>query len=83
MSKRLLIITGLMVIALAFLFVAARVFFFQPSSVVKLTQIPDGEYDPAVWGKYYHLEYQSYLKNREMAPSPTGFGGSVKVQKSV
>ena len=83
MSKRLLIITVLIVVALAFVLVAARVFFFQPASVVKLTKIPDGEYDPAVWGKFYPLEYQSYLRNREMAPSPTGFGGSEKVRKSV
>lgn len=45
--------------------------------------IPDTEYDPAVWGKSYPLEYQGYLKNKEMAASPTGYGGSVKDQKSV
>ena len=42
-----------------------------------------GEYDPAVWGKNYPLQYASYLKNRQMSPSPTGYGGSEKVQKSI
>lgn len=83
MNKKTLMVVGVMIIVLAAVFIAARVFIFQPSSVVKLTKIPDGEYDPAVWGKHYPLEYQSYLKNREMTPSPTGFGGSVKDQKSI
>ncbi len=42
-----------------------------------------GNYDPAVWGKEFPLEYKSYLKNFEMAPSPTGFGGNEQIQKSV
>jgi len=83
LNKKPLIIIGLVVFILAIAFIAVRVFVFSPPSIVKLTPIPDGEYDPAVWGKYYPLEYRSYLKNREMAPSPTGFGGSVKVQKSI
>ena len=82
MSKTLLIIIGSVVVMLV-VFIVALDFIFKPPSIVKLTRIPDGEYDPAVWGKYYPLEYRSYLKNREMAPSPTGFGGSVKVQKSI
>lgn len=83
MNKRILIITGLVIVALAVAFIATRDFIFKPPSIVKLTKIPDKEYDPAVWGKFYPLEYQSYLKNREMAPSPTGFGGSMKEQKSI
>lgn len=59
-----------------------RSFVLKPPSTMKLTAIPAGEYDPAVWGKYYPLEFESYKKNLEMAPSPTGFGGSMKVQKS-
>lgn len=51
-------------------------------STVKAANIPKGEYDPAVWGKYYPLQYQSYMKNFDMSESPTGYGGSIKVQKS-
>ena len=32
--------------------------------------IPDGEYDPAVWGKAYPLEYDSWLKSKD--PNPPG-----------
>ena len=51
----------------------------------RIVGVPEGNtnYDPAVWGKYYPQEYNSYLKNYEMAPSPTGFGGNQKIQKSV
>jgi nitrite reductase (cytochrome c-552) len=37
---------------------------------VKTATIPDGEYDPAVWGKAYPLEYDSWLKSKE--PNPAG-----------
>jgi len=40
------------------------------SQPVKTVTIPDGEYDPAVWGKAYPLEYDSWLKSKE--PNPTG-----------
>jgi nitrite reductase (cytochrome c-552) len=55
----------------------------KPYTTIKLANIPEGEYDPAVWGQYYTLEYKSYLRNQEAAPSPAGFGGSEKVQKSI
>ncbi len=54
-----------------------------PAGAEKPAVISDTEYDPAVWGKIYPLEYNSYLKNKEMTASPTGFGGSIKVQKSI
>ena len=60
-----------------------QVFVRTPYKTMKIAEIPAGEYDPAVWGQHYPLEYKSYLRNKEMAPSPTGFGGSVKFQKSV
>jgi len=59
-----------------------RIFFVEPEETVSLAVIAEDEYDPAVWGEAYPLQYSSYLKNKEMAPSPTGFGGSVNVQKS-
>lgn len=40
------------------------------SEPVKTVAIPDGEYDPAVWGKAYPLEYDSWLKSKE--PNPPG-----------
>ncbi|PKN95837.1 MAG: ammonia-forming cytochrome c nitrite reductase subunit c552, partial [Chloroflexi bacterium HGW-Chloroflexi-5] len=75
------ILLGIALIVLIVILV--RVFLLPPAAAIKLAAIPDTEYDPAVWGKHYPLEYQSYLKNKEMAPSPTGFGGSVKDQKSI
>lgn len=51
-------------------------------AAVKAASIPKGEYDPAVWGRYYPLQYESYKKNYDMSSSPTGYGGSLKVQKS-
>jgi len=74
------ILFGLFLIVLIIILV--RVFLLSPESEAKHTAIPDQEYDPAVWGKQYPLEYKSYLKNREMSPSPSGFGGSVNYQKS-
>ncbi len=76
------VLSVLVVMSILLGIVLLRVFVAKPDSPVKLVQIPEGEYDPAVWGKYYPLEYKSYLKNREMTPSPTGFGGSEKYQKS-
>ncbi len=40
------------------------------SEPVKTVTIPDGEYDPAVWGKAYPLEYDSWLQSKE--PNPPG-----------
>jgi nitrite reductase (cytochrome c-552) len=37
---------------------------------VKTVTIPDGEFDPAVWGKAYPLEYDSWLKSKQ--PNPAG-----------
>jgi nitrite reductase (cytochrome c-552) len=83
LNNRNIILKFLVGIALILMIIVLiRVFLLTPASSVKLAVIPEKEYDPAVWGKNYPLEYNSYLKNREMAPSPTGFGGSVNYQKS-
>lgn len=79
-QKFLAVFVGALV--LFFVFVIVRVWALKPTNTVKLTPIPAGEYDPAVWGTYYPLEYKSYLKNREMAPSPTGYNGSENYQKA-
>lgn len=73
-------------IAVIFILVAVatvRSFFLKPSDQSKTTAIPEGEYDPAVWGRYYPLQYGSFQKNLEMSASPTDFGGSVKFQHSL
>lgn len=80
-QKTLIALLG--VLLLFFGFVIVRVGIAKPASTVKLSKIPAGEYDPAVWGQYYPLEYASFQKNAEMSPSPGGFGGSAKVQKSI
>ena len=81
MNRRMKIVIGLsLVLLLAFGFVVIRTFVAKPQETVKIKPIPAGEYDPAVWGKNYPLQYASYLKNRQMSPSPTGYGGSEKVQ---
>lgn len=70
------------ILLIVMIIVLIRVFWQAPPSTLRLASIIDSEYDPAVWGRYYPLEYNSYLKNKEMTPSPTGFGGSEKYQKS-
>lgn len=74
------VLLGIVLIILIVILV--RVFLLPPPDTTKLAAIPDTEYDPAVWGKHYPLEYNSYLKNKDMAASPTGYGGSEKYQKS-
>ena len=80
-SKIWMTLAGIVVLLL--IVVVIQVFFRSSNATMKIAAIPEGEYDPAVWGKHYPLEYNSYLRMKEMAPSPTGFGGSEKVQKSV
>jgi nitrite reductase (cytochrome c-552) len=80
-EKMLFLLLG--IAALVCIVVVTQAFLRKPATTLKLAVIPAGEYDPAIWGKYYPLQYESYKKNLEMAPSPTGFGGSEKVQKSV
>lgn len=36
------------------------------STVDKKISIPEGELDPAVWGKAFPVQYESYLKNNEI-----------------
>jgi len=84
MKGRNIFLQGVLSVVLTVLFVVlVRAFLVAPAGAEKLTAISDTEYDPAVWGKIYPLEYNTFLKNKEMAVSPTGFGGSTKDQKSV
>ena len=81
-SKNILLKLLLAAVLIIIIVILARVFLIPPSETVQQAQIAETEYDPAVWGKQYPLQYKSYLKNKETAPSPTGFGGAEKYQKS-
>ncbi|HAR94932.1 MAG TPA: ammonia-forming cytochrome c nitrite reductase subunit c552, partial [Deltaproteobacteria bacterium] len=80
MNRKVIIGVAVMV-AIATVLVA-RVAIVTPQSGPKVTPLPDKEYDPAVWGRVYRLEYKGFQHNLEMSPSPTGFGGSIAYQKS-
>ena len=75
------LIALLSVALLFFGFIVVRVG-AKPAGAVRVVPIAAGEYDAAVWGKVYPLQYASYKKMSDMSPSPTGYGGSLKVQKS-
>lgn len=45
----------------------------QPTTVT----IPEGELDPAVWGKVYPDQYASYLKDKELTKGNSKYGGSI------
>lgn len=79
MQKTLIALLSVALIFFAFVVVRVGV---KPAATVKASPIPAGEYDAAVWGKVYPLQYESYQKMAEVSPSPTGYGGSVNVQKS-
>jgi len=72
----------LSVSVLFFGLITARVWAVKPPSAMKLIPISAGEYDPALWGKSYPIEYNSSQKNIEVAPSPTGYNGSINYQKA-
>ncbi|MDF2633890.1 MAG: hypothetical protein K0R78_764 [Pelosinus sp.] len=79
MQKTLIALLSVALIFFGFVVVRVGV---KPAATVKASPIPAGEYDAAVWGKVYPLQYESYQKMAESAPSPTGYGGSLNVQKS-
>lgn len=78
-----ILVALLIVTALFFGLIIYRVWGAKPPSAVKLTTIPQGEYNIEVWGTAYPLYYESYKRNLEMTPSPTGYGGSIKYEKAV
>ncbi len=83
MSKQQKSLIALLTVFLLFFgFVVVRIGVAKPAATVKAAKIPAGEYDPAVWGQYYPLQYASYKKTAEEQASPTGYGGSIKVQKA-
>ncbi|MDR1702552.1 MAG: ammonia-forming cytochrome c nitrite reductase subunit c552, partial [Sporomusaceae bacterium] len=85
MNKTQKILIAFLGVAVLFAgFVVFRIAIAKPASLINVAKIsPEQKHDLAVWEKSYPLQYQSYLKMKEMAPSPTGYGGSVfPVQKS-
>ena len=56
-------------------FFAARVVAQKPSSTPGQEEFPAGEYDSAVWGKRYPLQYKSYLKSLEYGAVAHGLRG--------
>ncbi len=83
MNKRSAVMIVIAVVCVFTLVAAVRSFFLKPSDKTRISSIPEGEYDPAVWGRHYPLQYGSFQKNLQMSASPTDFGGSVKFQHSL
>lgn len=83
MNRKIVIICIIGIILFFGILVTVRSFFLKPSDSSRIAAIPEGEYDPAKWGKRYPLQYASFQKNLEMSASPTDFGGSVKFQHSL
>ncbi len=81
-SNNIILRSLLGIVLIILIIIMVRLYLLPPASSMKMAAIPDTEYDPAFWGRDYPLEYNSYLKNKEMTASPTEFGGSVKYQKS-
>lgn len=83
MNKRAIAATVIVIVCILVLVATVRSFFLKPSDRTKISPIPEGEYDPAAWGRHYPLQYESFQKNLQMSASPTDFGGSVKFQHSL
>ena len=63
-------------------FVIVRIGVAQPSDSIKLAKIPkDQQLNMDAYEKAYPLEYKSFMRNNESAPSPTGYGGSQEHQR--
>ena len=82
LNKRTILISVIVIVCILTLVATVRSFFLKPSDKTRVSPIPEGEYDPAAWGRYYPLQYKSFQKNLQMSASPTDFGGSVKFQQS-
>jgi nitrite reductase (cytochrome c-552) len=81
--KKPVVIFVLALVVFFILVATIRSFVWKPSDKTRVAALPEDEYDPAVWGRKYPLQYRSYQKNLEMTASPTDFGGSVKFQHSL
>ena len=78
MSKMKVCLAGVIAFAVFFFgFIVIRVG-ANPGSSFKLAKIPeDQQLTKSAYKDAYPLQYNSYMKNKEAAPSPTGYGGSL------
>ena len=84
MNRKITVVIILGIVFLLGTVAMVRSFFLKPSDrSPKVAAIPENEFDPAVWGKLYPLEYASFQKSLEMSATPTEFGGSLKFQHSL
>ena len=81
MSKLQKILAGIVAVCVVFFgFVVVRIGAAPNDNSVKLAKIPeDKQLGREAYKDAYPLEYQSFMKNNEMHPSPTGYGGSDKI----
>ncbi|MBQ1866818.1 MULTISPECIES: ammonia-forming cytochrome c nitrite reductase subunit c552 [Selenomonas] len=81
MSKLQKILAGIAAVCLIFFgFIVVRIGAAPNDDSVKLAKIPkDQQLTKDGYKDAYPLEYESFMKNNEMHPSPTGYGGSDKV----
>lgn len=81
MSKLQKVLAGIVAVCVVFFgFVVVRIGAAPNDNSVKLAKIPeDKQLGREAYKDAYPLEYQSFMKNNEMHPSPTGYGGSDKV----
>ena len=80
MSKLQKIIAAVVAVCVLFFgFVVVRIGAAPNDSTVKLAKIPDDKkIGKEAYKDAYPLQYNSFMKNNEMLPSPTGYGGSLK-----
>lgn len=81
--KRKIVALLAVILVIGGLLLVLRVAVLTPKSSVAVTAISETEYDPAVWGKQYPLEYTSFRRNLDTNKSPSGYGGSINCQKSL
>jgi nitrite reductase (cytochrome c-552) len=76
MKKLHVIIASLVVVLVIAVGIFASSQISPPAVQPVAANIPDGELDPAVWGKYFPDQYASYLKNKEIKKGNSKYGGS-------
>ncbi len=80
MSRLQKILSGIVVLCVVFFgFVVFRIAAAPHDDSVKLAKIPtdnNQQLGTKAYKDAYPLEYNSFMKNNEQAPSPTGYGGS-------
>ena len=78
-NKCKLCLAGILALAVLFFgFVIVRVGIAKPATKFEVAQIPEElKLTKIGYKDAYPLQYNSYMKNKEAAPSPTGYGGSM------